>query len=217
MAEENSINQEVDNTITSQPEKLSEVDINLNQRLSSVLLNEFNYHLWSMAVSLALGGRNKLGFINGNVLAPKNISLDYEGWLCKDQLVMSWLLNFMERKIAGIFSYSESSLLLWTKVKEMYVNQNNFAHVFQLKRDISVIQQEGKSFIQHLGSLKCMWNELDVYRPYTIDSTVLLKKVKKDKIFQLLSSLSADYEDLRSHILMNLELPTFTRIYATIQ
>ncbi|KAM2064541.1 hypothetical protein ACFX16_027922 [Malus domestica] len=130
---------------------------------------------------------------------------------------MSWLLNSMERKVVEIFSYSESSLTLWTTVKEMYGNQNNAARIFQLKKDISNIQQEGKSFVQHLGSLRSMWNELDVYRPHTTDSLVLLKRTEEDKFFQLLSSLSSEYEDLRSHILMKQELPSFTSVCATIQ
>ncbi|KAM2573952.1 hypothetical protein TB2_005960 [Malus domestica] len=203
--------------IASSSISASEMDINPNQRLSSVLLNEFNYLPWARAASLALGGRSKLGFINGSQPAPDASSPEFGGWLCKDQLVMSWLLNSMERKVAEIFSYSESSLTLWTTVKEMYGNQNNAARIFQLKKDISNIQQEGKSFVQHLGSLRSMWNELDVYRPHTTDSSVLLKRIEEDKNFQLLSSLSSEYEDLRSHILMNLELPSFTSVCATIQ
>ena len=119
---------------------LPNVEINPNQRLSSILLNEFNYLPWSRAVSLALGGRSKLGYINGVIKAPAITSLTYESWLCKDQLVMSWLLNSMERRIAEIFSYSESSMHLWKQVKEMYGNQNNSARVFQLKKDISSLQ-----------------------------------------------------------------------------
>ncbi|PRQ16867.1 putative RNA-directed DNA polymerase [Rosa chinensis] len=137
--------------------------------------------------------------------------------LCKDQLAMSWLINSMESRIAEIFSFSESSMHLWNNVKEMYGNQNNAARVFQLKRDIANFQQEGKPFVQHLGSLTSMWNELDVYRPHTIEASVLLKRAEEDKIFQLLTSLSSEYEDLRSHILMNTELPSFNNVCATIQ
>ena len=122
---------------------------------------------------------------------------------------MLWLLNSMERKLAELFSYSESSLTLWTTVKEMYGNQNNSARIFQLKKDISNLQQEGKTFVQRLGSFTSMWNELDVYRPHTTNPTVLLKKTEEDKKFQLLASLSLEYENLRSHILMNYELPSF--------
>lgn len=85
---------------------------NPNQRLGSVLLNEFNYFPWSRAVTIALGGRNKLGYVNGHIKPVDPSSQDYESWQCKDQLVMSWLLNSMENHIAEIFSYFESSLEL---------------------------------------------------------------------------------------------------------
>ena len=80
---------------------------------------------------------------------------------------MSWLLNSMEPAIFDIFSFSESALDLWKAVEEMYGNQNNAARVFQLQKDIFNLQQDGNSFIQHLGRLKSKWNELNIYRPHT--------------------------------------------------
>ena len=71
--------------------------------------------------------------------------------------------------------------------------------------------------MQHLGKLTTMWNELNVYRPHTIDAAVLTKRAEEDKIFQLLASLSPQYEDLRSHVLMNPDLPSFSSVCATIQ
>jgi hypothetical protein len=59
---------------------------------------------------IALGERSKLGYVNGYIKAPNPSSQNYEAWQCKDQLVMSWLLNSMENNIAKIFSYSESSM-----------------------------------------------------------------------------------------------------------
>ena len=61
-----------------------------------------------------------------------------------------------------------------------------------------------------------MWNELDVYRPHTTNATVLIKRAEEDKIFQLLASLGPEFENLRSHILMNAELPSFTGVCAII-
>jgi hypothetical protein len=84
-------------------------DTNTAQQLSSVLLNELNYLSWSRVVTIALGGRSKLGFINGSISSPNVDSPEYEIWLSKDQLVMSWILNSMERNLAEIFSYSESA------------------------------------------------------------------------------------------------------------
>ena len=186
-------------------------------RLFSALLNEYNYLPWSRVVSLALGGKRKLGFVNGSIEAHEITSPTYEAWLCTYQLVMSLLLNTMEKHVAEIFSYSESSRDLWNLVKDMYGNQNNYERVFQLKKDIASVQQEGKSFMQHLGSLKTMWNELDVYLPHTTDASILLKRGEEDKIYQLLGSLSSEYEDLRGHILMRQELPSFKSVCATVQ
>ncbi|KAB2611194.1 hypothetical protein D8674_019226 [Pyrus ussuriensis x Pyrus communis] len=99
----------------------------------------------------------------------------------------------------------------------MYGSQNNAARVFQLKNDISDLQQDGKPFVQLLGNMKNMWNELEIYCPHTTDAALLRKRAEEDKIFQLLSSLDSTYEDLRCHILMNTELPSFSSVCATIQ
>ena len=216
MAEDNLFGSEAE-SFTAPPSSFPEAEVNPNQRLCSVLLNEFNYLPWSRAVTLALGGRSKLGFVNGTIEAPEDSSPEYEAWLCKDQLVMSWLLNSMDPKLSEIFSFSESSLSLWKAVKDMYGNQNNAARVFQLKRNLASLQQGDKSFVHHLGCMKNMWNELDMYRPHTIDAAILLKRSEEDKIFHLLASLGSEYEDLRSHILMNPELPSFASVCTTIQ
>ncbi|KAB2606554.1 hypothetical protein D8674_006271 [Pyrus ussuriensis x Pyrus communis] len=216
MAKESSVNLRGENSQSS-PSLVLDTKINMNMRLCSVLLNEFNYLPWSRVVPLAFGGRGKLGFINGGVEAPESSTQAYEAWLCKDQQVMSMFLNSMEKHIAEIFSYSESLHDLWKSMKDMYGNQNNYARVFQLKRDIASLQQDGKTFVQHLGSLKTMWNELDVYLPHTIDVAVLLKRVEEDKIYQLSVNLNSDYKDLRSHILMIVEFPSFKTVCATVQ
>ncbi|KAM2456349.1 hypothetical protein COP2_005666 [Malus domestica] len=102
MTEESSVNHDEETRHNLSP-NFSDVEVNTNQRLCSVLLNEFNYLPWSRAVSLALGGKGKLGFVNGSVEAPDSSSSTYNAWLCKDQLVMSLLLNTMEKHVAEIF------------------------------------------------------------------------------------------------------------------
>ena len=123
-------------------------DTNTAQRLSSILLNEFNYLPWSRAVTIALGGRSKLGFINGSISSPDVDSPDTKYiWLSKDQLVMSWILNSMKRNLAEIFSYSESAHDLWNAIRDMYGNQNNVAWIFQIHCEIANLHQDNKPFV----------------------------------------------------------------------
>ncbi|KAM2919904.1 hypothetical protein COP2_041818 [Malus domestica] len=56
-----------------------------------------------------------------------------------------------------------------------------------------------------------------MHRPHTTDSVVLLKRADEDKVFQLLASLGAEYEDLRRHLLMTQELPSFTSVCHAVQ
>ena len=120
----------------------------------------------------------------------------------------------MENHIAEIFGYSESSFELWEVVKEIYGNQNNATRIFQINKNLANLQQDGKTYVQLLGTLKSIWSELALYHPHTVDATELRKHGEEDKIFQLLASLSSNYEDLCNKILMN---PDLTSVCATIQ
>ncbi|XP_070679367.1 uncharacterized protein [Malus domestica] len=217
MAKDNPFGSKDTSSSTSTPTNMIHGEINPNQRLCSVLLNKFNYLPWSRTVSLALGGRSKLRYVNGTIKPPESTSLSFDAWHSNDQLVMSWILNLMEPKLSKLFSYSGISHILWEDVKEMYGSQNNVARVFELKKSLAGLKQGDQSFIQHLGSMKSMWNELDLYRPHTTESAVLLKRADEDKVFQLLASSRAEYEDLLSHLLMTPELPSFISVCHAIQ
>nr|GEY89938.1 putative transcription factor interactor and regulator CCHC(Zn) family [Tanacetum cinerariifolium] len=132
-------------------------------------------------------------------------------------MVMSWILNSMKRNIAEIFSYSESSKDFWEAVRDMYGNQNNSARIFQIQLDIDNLLQDGNSFLNLLGKLKGLWNELEVYRPHSVDPKFLRKRHEDDQVFQLLASLGPDFEELKRHILLNAKLPTLKSVCATIQ
>ncbi|XP_070665168.1 uncharacterized protein [Malus domestica] len=217
MAEDNPFNSEATSSSTSTPTNVIHGEINPNQQLCSVLLNEFNYLPWSRAVSLALGGRSKLRYVNGTIKPPESTSLSFDAWHSNDQLVMSWILNSMEPKLSELFSYSGSSHLLWESIKEMYGIQNNVACVFELKKSLAGLKQGDQSFVQHLGSMKSMRNELALYYPHITEFVMLLKRADEDKVFQLLASLGAEYEDLCSHLLMTLELPSFIIVCHAVQ
>jgi hypothetical protein len=87
-----------------------------------------------------------LGFINGSTFSPEVNDPKYEAWLSKDQLIMSWILNSIERNLAKIFSLSESSLDLWDAIHDIYGNQNNSVRIFQIHREVANLHQEGKPF-----------------------------------------------------------------------
>ena len=147
-------------------------DTNTLERLSSILLNEFNYLHWSRVVTIALGRRSKLDFINSSTSHPDMDDLEYEVWLFKNQLVMSWILNSNKRNLVEIFSYSEFLLDLWNVIRNMYGNQNNSGWIFQIHHEITSLHQDERPFVQLLDSLKSLWNKLEMYHPHIVDVVV---------------------------------------------
>lgn len=196
---------------------MGESDGNPGWKLTTVPLNGVNYISWSRSALLAIGGKQKLGFIDGQSICPAKTDGKYAEWMGTDRLIRSWIFNSMEPRIADIFTFSESARELWDSIAELYGNQNNAARIFELKQEIAAADQGDKTFIEHLGSLKRMWDEHDMYRPWTADAKTLQKRAEEDKIFSLLSSLKTDYENLRSNILMNPSLPSLSSVCSIIQ
>ena len=79
MAEEISHNKtEGTKEMTISTSNTTDIDISTAHKLSSMLLNEFNFLPWSRAITIALGGRSKLGFINGTIKAPAAGTQEHE-------------------------------------------------------------------------------------------------------------------------------------------
>jgi gag-polypeptide of LTR copia-type len=60
-----------------------------NSHLTNILLNGKNYLPWARAVTVALGGKSKLGHINGKTPKPDKDETKIEEWQANDHLVMN--------------------------------------------------------------------------------------------------------------------------------
>ena len=81
-------------------------------QLVNVKLNGSNLQKWRRAVKIALKTKTKLGFIDGSCAGPALDSLIYSQWIRCDNVVVSWLLNFMVTKLAEAFLYVNSTVQL---------------------------------------------------------------------------------------------------------
>lgn len=56
-------------------------------------------------------------------------------------LIMNWMLNSMEENIPNNFKYSDTAKDLWDSIEVAYAQKRNNACIFELKREIALIQQ----------------------------------------------------------------------------
>lgn len=76
---------------------------NANLQLLAVQLTSNNFYTWSRSVKRALGARNKLDFINGNLLEPSIESYYHKAWMKVDYMVSTLLINSMIKELTADF------------------------------------------------------------------------------------------------------------------
>ncbi|KAL1188993.1 Retrovirus-related Pol polyprotein from transposon RE2 [Cardamine amara subsp. amara] len=106
---------------------------------------------------------------------------------------------------------------LWDTLFGVYGNESNLSRIFEIKKSLNSLQQEGKGFKEHYGEFKGLWAELDMLRPPTIDIKEMIERREQDQVFGLLLTLEESYRGLIHHILRFEKLPTLNQVCMMIQ
>lgn len=189
-----------------------EHDGNTTIKLTTILLNNHNYPIWSKAAINALCGKGKYGYVTGSVGKPSVEDEAYEKWFQVDKMVLTWILNSIESNLMGIFACAETAKELWDSIKTMYGQQRNLMRVYELKSYISKLNQGEMSVIEYLGKFKAAWEELRLYRPETNDMHIILARANEDRVFAFLEGLNSSFKDIRNQILRNQDMPPFDEV-----
>jgi hypothetical protein len=87
---------------------------------------------------IALSAKNKMCFIDGSFPKPSMFESYYNARVRCNDLVVSWILNYISKEIYHIMIYITSSEVMWHDLKDRY-SQRNGSRVFQLQKAISVV------------------------------------------------------------------------------
>lgn len=194
------------------------------QQLHSHKFNGDNFLTWNRLARMALGAKNKLCFIDGTCKRPESTSADLQKWIRNDYMVQSWLLNSMEKSIAGDFILQQSAQELYEEILERY-GQSNAPQLFELHKTLTSIEQLSDSIVVYYSKLKRVWDEIQLLEGFpdcdcgalARCTCGLLKKVlaadQKQKLIQLLAGLNRDYDQTKTNILSTDPLPTVNKAY----
>ncbi|XP_075095175.1 uncharacterized protein LOC142173478 [Nicotiana tabacum] len=125
-----------------------------------------SYGGWRREVVIALSAKNKLRFIDGTLVVPSYDSGLQKAWARCNDMVLSWLLNSLSKKIAESVLYSQSAKDLWGDLEEMF-GQTNGAKLFQLQKELSAVIQGNTSVSSYFTKMKSLWEELDALNTFS--------------------------------------------------
>ncbi|KAK9755409.1 hypothetical protein RND81_01G022900 [Saponaria officinalis] len=159
----------------------------------STVFNGRNYLPWSRGMMLALGSKNKQGFLDGTNAKPSANSPKLQQWIRCDNMVRCWLLNSIASGIKKGFMSAKSAKLLWSEIKERYWD------------DIKDLEEIPDWSCGVMAGCTCN----------------ILKKIveaaSKEKVLTFLMGLSDDYENLRTNILSMEPMPGINKVYSMVQ
>ncbi|KAK8616133.1 hypothetical protein V6N13_017696 [Hibiscus sabdariffa] len=99
-----------------------------------------NYNSWKRSMLMALSAKNKIGFVDGSIVAPASTSANFQAWTRANNLVNSWILNSVSKDISASLLYHSTAVAIWKDLEERF-QQNNGPRLFQLKKKLSDLTQ----------------------------------------------------------------------------
>ncbi|XP_057962302.1 uncharacterized protein LOC131153870 [Malania oleifera] len=129
---------------------------NLRALLVSEILNGENYIARSRSISIALTVKNKIAFIDDTVpqsnLGDSRIRI---AWLRANNLVLSWLMNFIAKEIHGSLLYFTAACDVWEELETRYLRSDG-PRVFTLEKSLSSISQGSRSVTKYFNEFKTL-------------------------------------------------------------
>ncbi|EPS62921.1 hypothetical protein M569_11867 [Genlisea aurea] len=179
-----------------------------------------NYVAWSKAVTIALGGRNLLSHIDGSdkpsppsakpatgapEIAAWEISMaNYQSWQQKDYLVMSFILNAMEKELSEAFVYASSARELWEEIDRRF-GASIEPQIFYLRGELQTLTQGSDSVVTYFTKLKRIWSQLDSLLPLPSAAGDLGKQLRDredaDRLQQFLFGLNKSFDSLKNQVI----------------
>lgn len=109
-----------------------------NNSLSKYLLKENNYDIWEKTIVNALEGKNKDGFINGDVAKPTDEkSAEFVAWKANNSTICSWIFNSVDESIQPSVVSHKIAKDMWSDLKDRYCVSNG-PRVNQLKSEYNL-------------------------------------------------------------------------------
>lgn len=150
----------------SQPQTHTQIPINESSAAQiGIKLNDTNYALWSQVVEMFIFGKDKLGYINGDITQPELTDSSYRRWRTENSIVKGRIINSMEPELIDNFIRFFTAKEVWDAIAITYFDGTDTSQVYDLKRKVTRLRQAQGSIETYYNKLQGLWREIDFRRP----------------------------------------------------
>lgn len=138
----------------SDPLYLHPSDSSNTALITCVLTGCDNYAIWSRAMRFSLSRKNKLNFVEGLILMPNEPDLA-EKWNKCNSVIMSWLLNSVDKTIYSSLLYYNKASDVWRNLKQTY-SKIDGTGLYSIVQETSRLSQGNDSVSSYYMKLKLL-------------------------------------------------------------
>ncbi|KAG6737115.1 hypothetical protein POTOM_059890 [Populus tomentosa] len=187
----------------------------------AIKLNGTNYALWSQIVEMYISGKDKLGYINGDLLKPELNDPTFRRWRTENSIVKGWLINSMDPSLVGNFIRFPTAKQVWESIATTYFDGNDKSQVYDLKRRVTRMKQNGESIEGYYNCLQGLWREIDYRRPNPMECAIDVQRhntlLQEDRVYVFLDGLDDRLDKIRSDVLQLQPFPSVEQAYAYVR
>ncbi|XP_023644322.1 uncharacterized protein LOC111832183 [Capsella rubella] len=189
--------------------------------VSDRLTNASDFHSWKRSVMMALNVRNKLGFVDGTIPKPLEDHRDYGAWTRCNDIVSTWLMNSVSKKIGQSLLFIPTAAGIWKNILARY-KQDDAPRVFAIEQRLSKIEQGSMDISTYYTELLTLWEELKNYVELPVctcgkcecDAAAKWELLQqRGRVTKFLMGLNESYDQTRRHILMLKPIPTMEEAF----
>ncbi|XP_013624176.1 uncharacterized protein LOC106398185 [Brassica napus] len=126
-----------------------------------------NFNTWRRSMLMALGARNKAVFVIGTYPELAEDHPDYPSWSRCNNILLTWIVNAVEKKIAKSIMYLDTACQMWLDIHDQF-KQSDGPQTAEIKQQIFAEVQGSQSISDYYTKLKQLWEELKNHEsPYT--------------------------------------------------
>ncbi|XP_071735833.1 uncharacterized protein [Rutidosis leptorrhynchoides] len=119
-----------------------------------------NYNIWSRSMLLALGTKNKLGFINGSLQRHATDVTLQNQWDKCNNVVLLWILGSISDELYSGQKFSTNATHVWNELKETY-DKIDGSVIYNLHHKMNSIKQNDSSLSDYYHNLNSLWKQYD--------------------------------------------------------
>ncbi|XP_058739097.1 uncharacterized protein LOC131611000 [Vicia villosa] len=186
-----------------------------------IKLDGNNYPLWSQVVEMHISGKDKLGYINGDLPQPPQTDPTFRRWRTDNAIVKGWIINSMDPSLISNFIRFSTAKLVWDAIATTYFDGSDTSQVYELRRRVTRLKQAGGSLEKYYNDLQGLWREIDFRRPNPMTCQVDIQHyntlVQEERVYVFLDGLDDRLDNIRSDVLQMKPFPTVEQAYAQVR